>query len=312
MLNKKILAALLALGLSASSAYAAGNSDSQLSLAPMDSQSLQNTESTGQLFKKPDQNQQTAFNSMTQQSMPMTPSQIIKLHKMLNTTQKAAAASATTPPVPVTTTRMVSLAPGALPPVIRLSQGFVSSLVFVDNTGQPWPIASYDVGNSQAFNIQPPEKGGNTMMVQAMSPYTYGNMAIKLKGMSTPIMLTLIPGQHQVDYRVDLHVEKAGPNAKVTAGNSGDLPKKASDVLLTILNGITPHGAKLLNTSDSDTQAWEMGNKLFLRTKLTIISPGWMSMMSSADGTKAYEMQKTPSILVSEYGKLVNLKVEGI
>jgi intracellular multiplication protein IcmK len=272
---------------------------------------LQNNQSQTELFGQPSEQEVEAFRGLSKQSMPMTPDEIIKLHRMLNMTQKAAAASPTTPPVPETTTRMVSLAPGVLPPVIRLAQGFISSLVFVDSTGQPWPIASYDVGNSQAFNVQAPQKGGNMLMVQAMSAYTYGNIAVKLQDLPTPIMLTLIPGQQAVDYRVDLHIDKEGPNAKTVPGGD-DLPQAAGNVLLTVLNGITPEGAKVLVTSDADTQAWVLGGRMFLRTKLTIISPSWISMMRSADGTIAYEMQKTPRVLVSEAGQLVNLKIEGL
>jgi intracellular multiplication protein IcmK len=307
---KQILLAAISLPLLLTSVAFAADNSGQLSLTDMQGSQVQSS-NNAQLFGHPSEQSKAAFNSVAAQSMPLTPAQIIKLHKMLDATQQATAASATTPPVPVTTTRMVSLQPGVLPPVIRLSQGFVSSLVFVDNTGQPWPIESFDVGNSQAFNIQSPQKGGNTLMVQAMSPYTYGNMAVKLQGLSTPVMLTLIPGQKEMDYRVDLHVEKDGPNAKASVGSNG-LPAPASNVLLTVLNGVTPKGAKVLNTSDPDTEAWLMGNNLFLRTKLTVVSPAWISMMRSADGTVAYEMQKTPSVLVSEEGKLVNLKVEGV
>lgn len=304
--KKHILLGLISASLLFTGVAVAASNAQPLSLTSM--QQAENSPNA-KLFGQPSPQSKAAFNAMASQSMPLTPAQIIKLHKMLDATQAATAASATTPPVPVTTTRMVSLQPGTLPPVIRLAQGFVSSLVFVDNTGQPWPITSYDVGNSQAFNVQAPQKGGNTLMIQAMSPYTYGNMAVKLQGLTTPIMLTLIPGQKQMDYRADLHVEKSGPNAKATAGGSG-LPAPASNVLLTVLNGVTPKGAKVLQASDPGTEAWSMGSKMFLRTKLTVVSPGWISMMRSADGTVAYEMQKTPSVLVSESGKLVNLKIE--
>ena len=47
--------------------------------------------------------------------------------------------------VPFTNTGCVI--PGATPPAIRLAQGYVSSLVFVDSTGAPWPIASFDIGD---------------------------------------------------------------------------------------------------------------------------------------------------------------------
>lgn len=276
-----------------------------------DAASLQNTQTPGELFDQPTVSEKAAFNNMLKQSMPMTPDQIVQLHKMLDVTQKAAAAPANTPPVPEITTRRVSLAPGALPPVIRLGQGFVSSVVFIDSTGQAWPIAGYDVGNSQAFNIQPPQKGGNTLMIQAMTPYTYGNMSITLQGLSTPIIVTLVPGQKAIDYRADLHIDQPGPNALEIPGGDG-LPAPAGDVLLTVLNGITPPGSKLLSASDSNTQAWMQGSQMFLRTKLIVMSPAWVSMMRSSDGTIAYKMPKTSRVVVSDAGRLTTLKIEGL
>ena len=265
------------------------------------------------LFKQPTTTDKEAFQALTSSTMPMSPSQVIRLHRMLNMMQKAAAASPTTPPVPVVTTRVVSLAPGVTPPVIRLGQGFVTSVLFVDSTGQPWPIAAYDIGDSKSFNIQPPKKGGNMIMLQAMHPYTYGNMAITLEGMTTPVMLTLVPGQRVVDYRVDLHIDKMGPHAQKVAG-SGHLPKPASDVLLDILNGISPRGSKILRVTggDSGSEAWLAGGRVYLRTRLTVISPAWIAMMRSADGTKAYEMAETPSVLVSRAGRLINLEIKGL
>ena len=205
---------------------------------------------------------------------------------------------------------MVSLAPGATPPVIRLSAGFVSSLVFLDSSGAPWPINSYDLGNPQAFNVQW-DKKSNTLLIQASSLYTYGNLAVTLKSLNTPVMLTLIPGQKAVDYRVDLRIQHLGPNAKAVLGGNG-LPGVANPVLLGVLDGVPPAGSKSLKVSGGQAQAWYEGGKIYLRTRLTVLSPGWLSTMTSADGTKAYEMPATPSILVSHNGKATQLRVEGL
>jgi len=51
---------------------------------------------------------------------------------------------------------------------------------------------------------------------------------------------------------------------------------------------------------------------MYVRTNLTVLSPGWLASMTSADGTHAYEMQKSPVLLVSWHGKVMQLKVEGL
>nr|WP_094092257.1 DotH/IcmK family type IV secretion protein [Legionella clemsonensis] len=251
-----------------------------------------------------------AFEGVTRQLFPLTPEQIVRLKQIYNASEYAQAATAGTPPKPTATSQFVNLSPGSTPPVIRLSQGFVSSLVFLDSTGAPWPISAYDLGDPASFNIQW-DKTGNTLMIQSLKLYTYGNLAVRLRGLNTPVMLTLIPGQKAVDYRVDLRVQGIGPNAKAMPMEEG-IPPSANDLLLHVLDGVPPPGSQRLTVSGGDARAWLLNEKMYIRTNLTILSPGWIASMTSADGMHAYEMQKSPVLLVSWHGKVMQLKVEGL
>lgn len=251
-----------------------------------------------------------AFAGVAKQLFPLTPEQIIRLKEIYHTSEFAQAATAGVPPKPTATSQFVNLSPGSTPPVIRLSQGFVSSLVFLDSTGAPWPISAYDLGDPSSFNIQW-DKTSNTLMIQAIKLYNYGNLAVRLKGLNTPVMLTLIPGQKAVDYRVDLRVQGYGPNAAAAPTEEG-VPPSASDILLHVLDGVPPAGSQRLTVSGGDARAWLLNDLMYVRTNLTVLSPGWIGSMTSADGTHAYEMQKSPVLLVSWHGKVMQLKVEGL
>lgn len=251
-----------------------------------------------------------AFEGVTRQLFPLSPEQIIRLKQLYQANEYAQATTAGTPPKPTATSQLVNLSPGSTPPVIRLSQGFVTSLVFLDSTGAPWPISAYDLGDPAAFNIQW-DKTSNTLMIQATKLYTYGNLAVRLRDLNTPVMLTLIPGQKAVDYRVDLRIQGIGPQAKSLPLEEG-LPPSANDVLLHVLDGVPPAGSQRLVVSGGDARAWLVNDKMYVRTNLTILSPGWIGSMTSADGMHAYEMQKSPVLLVSWHGKVMQLKVEGL
>lgn len=251
-----------------------------------------------------------SFKDMVRNLYPLTPEQIVRLKQIYHSAEYAQATSAGTPPKPTATSQIVNLSPGSTPPVIRLSQGFVSSLVFLDSTGAPWPISAYDLGDPAAFNIQW-DKTSNTLMIQAIKLYNYGNLAVRLKGLNTPVMLTLIPGQKAVDYRVDLRIQGYGPHAVRMPMEEG-IPPSASDLLLHVLDGVPPAGSKRLIVSGGDAHAWLAREKMYVRTNLTILSPGWLASMTSADGMHAYEMQKSPVLLVSWHGKVMQLKVEGL
>lgn len=251
-----------------------------------------------------------AYSNMvdTTPQLSLSPDQIRRLHRLFNHNQRAAAEHPEVPPKPTSKSIMVDLAPGASPPIIRLSAGFVSSLVFVDGTGAPWPIAAWDLGDPRSYNIQW-DKKGNTLMIQAITRYKTGNLAVVLKNMHTPIVLTLLPGQKAVDYRVDLRMPGLGPNASTTETS---LPATENTVLLNVLNGAPPQGSRKLGVSGGNGEAWLFGDQIYLRTRLTAISPGWLATMSSADGLHAYELQQTPIVLASDHGKLVKLIIEGL
>lgn len=256
-----------------------------------------------------------AFSSALNTVSPLDKDQIKEVRRAFNAMNKAASFTQDTPPTPVTSALTVDLATGATPPVIRLSAGYISSLVFTDSTGQPWPIKAYDIGNPSAFNISWEQSSDNehdsmqnTLLIQSMVAYQEGNLAVMLKGLNTPIMFTLIPGQQVVDYRVDIRVPRAGPNA-INVGDA--MPEHANPVLQDVLNNIAPAHARVLNVTGGQAQAWILGKKMYIRTPLTIVSPAWIATMTGSDGfIKAYELPKASVVLAISHGKMVQLKVE--
>ncbi len=250
-----------------------------------------------------------AFASTVHNIMPLSPKQIVSLHAMFNATRKAAVTSPGSPPKPTSTSLMISLAPGSAPPVVRLQQGYVSSLVFLDSTGQPWPIQAYDVGDPDSFSVQFEKSIPSSLFVQSLGSYKPGNLVVVLKGEKTPIMVTLMPGQSAVDYRVDMRVPGLGPNASPTLST---LPDTSNPQLLNVLDGVPPMGAKNLQVQGGAAQAWLVKDKLYLRTRMTLLSPSWVSTMSSPDGTHAYQLVKSPVLLASDRGKMIQLTLKGL
>lgn len=251
-----------------------------------------------------------AFSGVVNQLLPMKPEQVAKLRQVFMESQFAASVPSEAPPKPTSSSLLINLSPQAVPPVIRLGAGYITSLVFIDVTGQPWPIAAYSIGDPSAFNIQWDHKG-NTLLIQSATFYKRSNLAVMLRDFNTPIMLTLISGQEVVDYRVDARVPGIGPNA--IAMQNG-IPDAVNPILFDVLNGIPPKGSKEIKVRGGDCQAWFLDKKLYLRTSLNVTSPGWQAIMSSADGTHAYQLQPAPVILALRNGKdrIITLTLEGL
>ncbi len=247
-----------------------------------------------------------AFANATRILMPMNNTQIETLHSMYDSTQRAINRAVGAPPRPTTTELIVNTAPGSTPPVIRLSAGYVSSLVFLDASSAPWPIEWVDVGNPSDYNVQW-DKKSNTLLIQALNGYRPANMALKLRGMQTPIMLTLVVGQKVVDYRVDLRVPGLGPNAHAAVSGINNLD---NPILLSVLNGVPPSGSRALTVKGGAAQAWLIRGSLYLRTRYDVLSPGWISKVSSGDGTHVYVMSLSPVILAMSHGKMMHLHIQ--
>jgi len=251
-----------------------------------------------------------AFQNMIKKMFPMSPEQIHALKETQSTTQRAIAAPPEPPPRAVVSTAVVSLAPGSVPPVVRLASGYVSSVVFVDETGAPWPIGAYNIGDPTKFNIQW-NADNNILMIQGQGAYATGNMAVTLRDSTTPVMLTLVNDQKVVDYRLDLRVQGRGPHAKASIIGSV-LPQNSNVVLMNLLDGVAPRDAQQLGVEGGPAEVWLNGQTMYVRTPLTLLSPAWLASLSSADGTHVYQMIPTPMILVSDRGVSTTLQIKGL
>ncbi len=252
-----------------------------------------------------------AFKELLNKTFPLKPEQIQELHKELDKSQIAVHTTPTPPPMPISSTLTVDLSPGATPPIIRLATGFVTSIVFVDSTGQPWPVSDYSLGNPNGFNIKWDNKT-NTLFIQSTKEHINGNMGVRLAKLETPIMISLVTGQKDVDYRIDLQVPGNGPNAEAPMMDNIMPPHGASMSLLGALDGVPPAGSIELNVAKEYGRAWAFNGRLLFRTKLTLLSPAWSASVSSPDGTRVYELMQTPLILASKNGKTIKIELTGL
>lgn len=250
-----------------------------------------------------------AFKELLEKNFPMSPEQMKIYKEALDRYERALQYSPRNPD-PIISTKTVSLDPGSSPVAIRIATGYVSTILFIDETGANWPIAAYDIGNKDDFNVQW-DKKSNLLLIQGVKPYANTNLVIMLKGFDTPVIFNLVNDQHSVDYRLDLRIPKLGPNAKMPIMQT-ELPDSADNELMSLLDGVPPRDNTQLIVHGGDAQAWlnSHGN-LLLRTRLTLLSPSYDSSLSSADGMNVYKLSKTPLILAARDGEPVQLSIQG-
>lgn len=241
-----------------------------------------------------------AFQRTIDNIAPLTPEQIREFQKRLDATERAAAAPIRFVPKEVSSSVTVSLQPGSTPPVVRLAANRVTTLVFMDQVGNPLNVRAIDPGAPDRFTVKWQPKDDGTINFFTISPktrYGDGNIAVTLDGVAAPVTLTLVSGQREVDFRVDVRVRGV---ALAGVSRSTGLPSQVDPVNLAMLGGQAPEGSKSLTTSQASVSAWSMGTRFFVRVPptATLLSPAYTSVTKGPDGTSVYTIPPTPVVVV--------------
>lgn len=252
----------------------------------------------------------TNFDAAVDLVTPLTPDQIRALRKRIDEAKRAASASPTRPPKPVYSVQTVDLSPGAPPPIVRVSD-LGSAVTFIDNDGAPWDITEVDNMAKGRFEVLRPVPGVPTITITAEGTYVEGDVAVFLKGLPFPVVVKMIAGQRETDYRQDIRIPRRGPNAQapVAAAPAISLP---GDSMQAILDGTGSPDAKPVKIENPPVgmSAWQIGEHLMVRTSLFLSDPAYYGALTGADGTHVYDIPRTPVITVSENGMSRNIVLD--
>lgn len=238
----------------------------------------------------------------------MTPGQLEALIRSLDTTE--AVSSSQSPPEAVMTAEALNLN-AARPPVVRVGQGFGTSIIFTDRTGKIWPITAYQGFNRSLFDVSASTTSGDkddlptVLVVQPVASRGAGNLVVALKGLETPVVLTLALGQRAVDARKEYKLPLPGPNAAPEYRAAG--PGGVGGDLLNVLNGLPPSASATrvqIGGVEPEAMAWRDGDALYLRTVAEVYSPEYRERATRPGGLRAYKLPDVPVLLVSFGGNM--------
>lgn len=261
-----------------------------------------------------EQARERAFEQIEDATVPMTPEQLQSLIQSLDTAE--AVSSAHRPPETVMTAEALDLN-ATRPPVVRVGQGYGASLLFTDRTGKAWPITAYQGFNDQLFVVSASTLTGDkddlpsVLVVQPVASRGTGNLVVTLKGLETPIVLTLALGQNTLDARKEFKLPLAGPNA--APEYRAPSPRGIETALLNVLNGLPPTTSATrveVRGVEPEALAWRVGKALYLRTVAEVYSPEYRQRASHPSGLHAYQLPDVPVLLVSFNGHLTELTLQ--
>lgn len=270
-------------------------------------------------------------------AIPFTPEEILRLGKRLKAVSRAKEQVITEFAAPNSRPAIrVSFAPGQQTSLIFTTKGYPTALSFVDNTGQPWPIAWNTSGNSAnpdgstncasgkgttsgnpavettGFYTCVPFKGSNTINIEPISLQPRGGLLVTLKGAPKPVSFLLIAGRGSYDDNLTIRISEAGPNAKEAIDTRPSAPATAEPYMNAMLSGIPPAAAipqVVEGVSPDDVRAWRIGNELYLRTRLLLMTPSSDSIEHGEGGYTLYAFHESPVVLLSNAGRTLSAHI---
>lgn len=231
------------------------------------------------------------------EALQLTPSQVRRLKDIFISRERNKSSPYNNPARPITRTLAVNLDPGISPPILRLSSGQQTSIVFSDSNGQPWFIENVslnrqlfsdgrDTGNAGGQQQEPTPT--NVLTLEPLSAAAYGNVTVTLRGLSTPVIFVLGSAQQSVDMRIDAKIPGRNPDASEGISQINLMPG-IDQALTYFLDGVPPTDAKRLSVSGMDNvEAWVYRENLYLRTNATVQYPAYLSAARSTSGIAVY------------------------
>lgn len=262
------------------------------------------------------------FNAAVEQNFPMTPEMLRQYRAIFEEQQRVILER----PQPQMTndSGVLTLEPGEDSPTLYVSPGMFTAVGIYDNTGQPWPVTQYVLGDGKSFQVIQLGENSNSITVTPMVPVGWTNLALVLKDEPKPIILKLEVSSSVANGRRDIQVMKPGPNAiintvsempvirPVTMPETDPVTREAgSPLLMSALAGVDmPESAKPVAVSGVNAKAWALGDKILIRSKSPLVSPAWSNSLAGPDGVFVYEISAVPVALFSVNGQIVRADID--
>lgn len=243
-----------------------------------------------------------------------SPAQYDRVKQLYIRKQQQMSQPYTSPAKPVTRSMIYNIQPGVTPPVIRLAQGQLTTLVFSDTQGVPWMIDRVSLDRSKfddgAAAGATSKDNTNILTLWPTDPAAYSNVAIRLNGLNVPVILQLAAGQREVDMRVDIQLPGKNPDSldTTTIVTAPDLDQ----ALTLFLDGVPPPNSKRMKVSGlPGTEAFMYNRNLYVRTVAAAQYPAYMAAAKSTAGVNVYRFpQKLAQVVLLLNGQASTVFLE--
>ena len=259
---------------------------------------------------------QEAYQRSLEALLPVSPEEIKVFRQKLD--QRDEALSDSPPKTLRTRTERLSLSPGFKPPEVELTPNLVTALVFLDSSGSAWPVTSSVLGSGNLYRSEVLKNDSdNRIIVSPLSSHGNSNLIVTLQNHEIPLVIRLVTRSgfspdRSADGLIIFQVQGRGPKAAPELNkNASSAPVDA--VLYSILDGIAPSGSKVLSGEPlpSDTEFLKLNDKLYVRTRHSLLWPGWKARAAGPGGWTVFEAPLQSPVLIAAGDEIIRVSLQG-
>lgn len=267
------------------------------------------------LLPAPERPREEVYDRAREQVSPLTEEEIVRFREEMQRKQDTINETDNRPATR-SCLEPASLAAGASAPVVEVVPGYVTSMVFVDSHGNPWPIQGDPViGNPDLYAVSVVDGGENqpakVMNISARASSGATNLSVVLEGQGLPVQVELRTNRSEGCLRAEIQIDERGPQTGASDLASGPAtPAAPTPAMTRFVAGTPPRNAVELEVDQDALRVWQIGSEIFVRTRQTLISPSWQAVAHGSGGVRVYRLSSTPMILYTEGGQTQRARIE--
>lgn len=172
--------------------------------------------------------------------------------------------------------------------IIEGSIGEPTTLVFLDQSGAPWPIVKADDGKSERIVATTEKEFENTNRVslQLLDNFVEGNILVHLVDYGVPVVIRVVANPTKTTPYATIRVHRMGPNSIRNFSSSGPMDiSSCRDVYELLENGNVQKG-KRQKLSGISGDVFVTDDTTYIRSKYRLVFP--RNVCSTSDGNGNY------------------------
>ena len=203
---------------------------------------------------------------------------------------------------------------------LKATQGEPTRLIFMDQSGNPWPVIKVDSGKSNRLGAKIIDeiKDENQIAIELEDNFVSGNILINLADYGAPLVIRIVADPELSTAYANVRIERPGPNTDISLTQVGsgiaDSGAQCRDVY-RLLENASMEQAKRHYLSGIPGQVWVTDENTYIRSTHRLVFPFGTCQTSDGNGNYGARVEGTDvytATFLTEGGKYKTVRINDI